>query len=156
MIRVRIQIGDGDVYDTFDKYGFIYISSDNRFAAPTKDKEVTTYVDQNGENRSNKTVLDAFDYTIVFVVLSKDGQVNSAKRMVQDFNKLLYTEDENGIKIFKTVTFYQDYKGDKIVGIPDIISEPKETYTARDEHYQGVQVEFKLRVSDPTKCSFSE
>ena len=37
MIRVRLKIEDGEIYDTADKYGMVYVKADKRFAAPIKD-----------------------------------------------------------------------------------------------------------------------
>ena len=61
MIRVRLKIGDGEILDTIDGYGLIYISADSRFAAPIKEFEKTSYPEQEGENILAKTVSDAFD-----------------------------------------------------------------------------------------------
>ena len=43
MIKVRLQIADGEIFDTYDKWGLIYVSSDNRTEAPIKSRESTQY-----------------------------------------------------------------------------------------------------------------
>ena len=50
MIKVRLQIGSGNVYDTETQYGFIYLDSDKRVGAPSKGFEATSYPEEEGEH----------------------------------------------------------------------------------------------------------
>lgn len=154
MIKVRLQIGDGDILDTIDAYGLIYISSDSFFAAPVKEFESTSYPEEEGEHIYNKTVDDAFDYKVTWFIKA-DGSLGNANNVIADFNALLY-DSADGVKSFKQVTFYNDYKKVKIVGTPSPISEASEFW--RDKHgiqYDVVEVEWLIRVSKPSLCDFN-
>ena len=154
MIKVRLQIADGDILDTADNYGLVYISADSRFSAPIKQREVTTYPEQEGENISAKTVDDAFDYKIVWFVKA-DGSLGNANGVIARFNSLLYTQ-EGDVKTFKQVTFYNDYKKVKIVGIPSPIQEATEFWRdAQGTQHDVVCVEWVIRVSKPSLCDFN-
>lgn len=154
MIKVRLQIGDGNIVDTTDTYGLVYISSDNRFDAPIKKFEKTSYPEEEGEHILSKTVADAFDYKVTWFVKA-DGSLGNANAVIAKFNALLY-EQIDGIKTFKQVTFYNDYKKVKIVGTPSPIAEATEFW--RDQsgnQHDVVQVEWVIRVSKPSLCDFN-
>lgn len=154
MIKVRLQIGDGDILDTADAYGLVYISADSFFAAPVKEFESTSYPETEGENIFNKTVDDAFDYKVTWFIKA-DGSLGNANNVIANFNSLLYTSAD-GVKSFKQVTFYNDYKKVKIVGIPSPISEASEFWRdKRGIQYDVVEVEWMIRVSKPSLCDFN-
>lgn len=154
MIKVRLQIADGDILDTADNYGLVYISADSRFAAPIKEFEKTSYPEQEGENILAKTVSDAFDYKVTWFVKA-DGLLGNANAVIVRFNSLLYTQ-EGDVKTFKQVTFYNDYKKVKIVGTPSLIQEATEFWRdANGKQHDVVCVEWVIRVSNPSLCDFN-
>lgn len=154
MIRVRLQIAEGEILDTMDGYGLVYINSDSRFAPPIKEREKTSYPEQEGENISIKTVDDAFDYKSTWFIKA-DGSLDNANAVIARFNSLLYTQDGD-IKTFKQVSFYNDYKKVKIVGIPSPISEAKEFWRdASGKQHDVVCVEWTIRVTRPSLCDFN-
>ena len=154
MIKVRLQIDEGDILDTADNYGLVYISADSRFHAPIKQREVTTYPEQEGENISTKTVDDAFDYKVTWFVKA-DGSLDNANAIIARFNSLLYTQ-EGDVKTFKQVVFYNDYKKVKIVGTPSPIQEAAEFWRdAQGKQHDVVKVEWVIRVSKPSLCDFN-
>lgn len=154
MIKVRLQIANGDILDTADNYGLVYISADSRFAAPIKQREVTTYAEQEGENISTKTVDDAFDYKVTWFIKA-DGSLGNANAVIARFNSLLYTQDGD-VKTFKQVVFYNDYKKVKIVGTPSPIQEATEFWRDQSgKQHDVVCVEWVIRVSKPSLCDFN-
>lgn len=154
MIKVRLQIADGDILDTADNYGLVYLFADSRFAAPVKEFEKTSYPEQEGENISTKTVDDAFDYKVTWFVKA-DGSLDNANAVIAEFNALLYDQVDD-IKTFKQVTFYNDYKKVKIVGTPSPIQEATEFWRdAQGKQHDVVQVEWVIRVSKPSLCDFN-
>ena len=154
MIRVRLQIGDGEILDTADNYGLVYVSSDHRFEAPLKEFEKTSYPEEEGEHILVKTVSDAFDYKVTWFVKA-DGSLDNANAVIARFNSMLYTQDD-GIKTFKQVTFYNDYKKVKVVGTPSLIQESTEFWRdANGKQHDVVQVEWVIRVSKPSLCDFN-
>lgn len=154
MITVRLQIADGNIVDTADTYGLVYISADSRFAAPIKEFERTSYPEQEGENILAKTVSDAFDYKVTWFVKA-DGSLGNANAVIARFNSLLY-DQEGDVKTFKQVTFYNDYKKVKIVGTPSLIQEATEFWRdANGKQHDVVCVEWVIRVSKPSLCDFN-
>ena len=154
MIRVRLQIGDGDVLDTIDSYGLVYVSADKRFEAPLKEIEKSSYPEQEGENSLDKTVRDAFDYKVVWFIKT-DGTIVNANRIIASFNSRLYTQDGD-IMTFKQVKLYDDYKKVLIVGRPSLISEATEFWRdANGKQHDVVCVEWIIRVSKPSSCDFN-
>lgn len=154
MIKVRLQIGDGDILDTIDGYGLMYVSSDNRFEAPIKEFDKTSYPEREGENIIAKTVSDAFDYKVTWFIKA-DGSLDNANAFIANFNALLYNQVV-GIKTFKQVTFYNDYKKVKIVGTPSLIQEATEFWRdANGKQHDVVCVEWTIRVSRPSLCDFN-
>lgn len=156
MIDVRLQIAGGAIQDVYKTYGFIYQSADHRLAPPTRGFEKTTYAEQEGENIDPRTVDDAFDYTVRFVILAPNKNYESANTKIAEFNSLMYDKKaDSDIKTFKEFTFYNDYKRVKIVGYPEPIAEAKEFW--RDKFgnvHDAVQVELKIHVAEPKKCDF--
>lgn len=154
MIKSRIKIADGDILDTTDNYGLVYISADSRFDAPIKEFERTSYPEQEGENILAKTVSDAFDYKVTWFVKA-DGSLGNANAVIAKFNTLLYDQVDD-IKTFKQVTLYNDYKKVKIVGIPSPIQEATEFWRdSQGKQHDVVCVEWIIRVSKPSLCDFN-
>lgn len=154
MIKVRLQISNGDILDTIDGYGLVYVSSDNRFEAPIKEFEKTSYPEEAGENIIAKTVSDAFDYKVEWFIKA-NGSLNNANEIISRFNSLLYTQ-EGDVKSFNRVTFYNDYKKVKIVGTPSLIQEATEFWRdANGKQHDVVCVEWEIRVSKPSLCDFN-
>ena len=157
MIKVRLKIGDGVdavALDTIDGYGLVYVSSDNRFEAPIKEFDKTSYPEREGENIIAKTVSDAFDYKTTWFIKA-DGSLGNANKVIANFNELLYSPDRN-IKTFKRVVFYNDYKKVKIVGTPSLIQEATEFWRdAQGKQHDVVCVEWVIRVNRPSLCDFN-
>lgn len=156
MINVRIQIGDGAIEDTFAAHGLIYMEADHRTEAPIKKRDVSSYIEQPGDNTDPRTVQDAFDYKAQFIIDGQDKDLKRVNSIIAAFNKKLYTQPANSdIRTYKEVTFYNDFKPCKIVGLPKPIAECKEFKKSRNG-YEFAQVELVIHVSDPTKCNFEK
>lgn len=155
MIRVRIQIGDGAIEDTFAAHGLIYMEADHRTEAPIKKRDVSSYIEQPGDNTDRRTVQDAFDYKVTFIIDGQDTDLASVNAVVAAFNAKLYTQPtDSAIRTYKEVAFYNDFKRVKIVGLPEPVAEPKEMKKSKNG-YEYAQVELVMHVSDPTKCDFN-
>lgn len=156
MINVRIKIGDGAIEDTFAAHKLIYIDADNRTEAPIKKRDASSYVEQAGEHTDPRTVQDAFDYKVQFIIDGQDKDLKRVNSIIAAFNKKLYTQGEGSdIRVYKEVTFYNDFKPHKIVGLPEPIPECKEFKKSKNG-YEFAQVELVIHVSDPTKCNFEK
>lgn len=155
MIKVRLQIADGGLFDTADAYGLVYLEADSRFAAPIKGHEKSSYPEQPGTNLDPKTVDDEFEYKVKFFVKA-DGDLENANQKIAAFNSLLYTKDADNIKTFKQVTFYNDYKKVKIVGYPSPIEDATDFWRdSRGKQADVVCVEWTINVNNPTLCDFN-
>lgn len=156
MINVRIKIGDGATEDTFTAHKLIYMDADNRTEAPIKKRDVSSYAEEAGEHTDPRTVQDAFDYKVQFIIDGQDKDLKRVNSIIAAFNRKLYTQPANSdIRTYKEVTFYNDFKPCKIVGIPEPIAECKEFKKSKNG-YEFAQVEFTIHVSDPTKCNFEK
>lgn len=156
MINVRIKIGNGAIEDTFTAHKLIYMGADNRTEAPIKKRDATSYAEKAGENTDKRTVQDAFDYKAQFIIDGQDKDLKRVNSIIAAFNKKLYTQEANSdIRIYKEVTFYNDFKPHKIVGLPEPIAECKEFKKSKNG-YEFAQVEFVIHVSDPKKCNFEK
>lgn len=154
MIKVRLQIEGGNILDSLEGYGLVYVSADKIFEAPIKEIEATSYPEQEGENTSNKAVRDAFDYKVVWFVKA-NGSLNNANKVIADFNSNLYTQDGD-IMTFKKVSFYDDYKKVLIVGRPSLISNATEFWRDQSgKQHDVVCVEWTIRVTKPSLCNFN-
>lgn len=160
MIKVRLQIGSGNVVDTEEQYGFIYLDSDKRLGAPSKGFESTSYPEEEGEHIIPKTVDAAFDYKVKFFIQA--DSLENANAKIATFNSALYDYvlDSNSVatsvKEYKQVTFYNDYKRHKIVGYPSEISEAEEFWRDRKNQVNDVVVvEWTIRVNKPSLCDFN-
>ena len=90
MIKARFQItGEKEPIDTYDKYGFIYVSSDNIFAPPQKEFKRTTYAEENGEHIDPRANDDKFEYKTKFLVKPNrpDFGSNLVPNLAFDTNK---------------------------------------------------------------------
>lgn len=156
MISVRIKIGDGQILDTRE-YGLIYKESDTRFEAPIKKRDTTSYAEEAGEHIDPRTVPDAFDYTVQFIVLAPNKNLQNANHVIAMFNRLLYTRQRGSdIRTYEEVAFYNDFKRVKIVGIPEPIAEAEKLYRRRNgEMMDCAVVKLKIRVTDPSRCDFN-
>lgn len=156
-IRTRIQIENGTIDDTYNKWGFIYIESDHRTSAPEKEREISTYAEQEGENVDPRTVDTSFDYTVKFLIETPNTNLENANAKIKAFNDAIRTIDpQTKIKTCKTITFYNDYKRVKIAGIPEIIAEPTEFYRQLNGNVLDcVLIELKIHVPKPSLCDFS-
>lgn len=156
MINVRIKIGDGAIEDTFTAHKLIYVDADDRTEAPIKKRDASSYVEQAGDNTDPRTVQDAFDYKAQFIIDGQDKDLKRVNSIISAFNKKLYTQEaDSDIRVYKEVTFYNDFKPHKIVGIPEPIPECKEFKKSKNG-YEFAQVELVIHVSDPTKCNFEK
>lgn len=156
MINVRIKIGDGEIQDTFAAHKLIYINADNRTEAPIKKRDSSSGPEEPGEHIDRRTVQDAFDYTVQFIIDGQDKNLKRVSEIVASFNKKLYTQAaDSNIRTYKEVTFYNDFKPCKIVGIPSPIAEPKE-FKKHKDGFEYALVELVIRVADPTKCNFEK
>ena len=152
MIKARLQIENGEICDITNTYGLVYLKADKRFASPIKDYEQTAYPEQPGYNVSPKTVDDAFEYHIEFFI--KTDRLTRANKKISNFNTALYTKKGN-VKTFKRVTFYDDYKGVKIVGYPKPMAEATEFW--RDSKGGTADIvccKWVIEVNDPSLCDF--
>lgn len=157
MIKSRIQIEDGTIYDFESMFGFVQISSDNILAAPIKAFEQTSYPEKSGVNILPLTVEDTFDYKVKFFVSAKGGLEN-ANWKIAEFNDAITTKisDDTDIKRIKQITFYNDYKKVKIVGYPTPISNATEFWRdLKGKQHDVVCVELTIKVTEPSLCNFN-
>ena len=153
MLTVRLKIGDGSVVNTYTAYGFVYLDSDKRVGPETKGFEATSYPEEEGEHILPKTVDAPFDYKVKFFIQADSLQ--NANDKIASFNSLLYTQ-ENGVKTFKQVEFYNDYKRHKIVGYPTTISEAEDFWRDRTNQLNDIVIiEWTIRVTKPSLCDFN-
>lgn len=157
MITSRIEIaGDLEVSDMYERFGFIYKDSDTIFSPPEKKRDTTSYAEEHGEHSDTKTVYDAFDYAVRFVIETPNRNLTNANSKIKAFNAAIRASIlGSSMLTCKTVTFYNDYKRCKIVGIPSPIETASTFYRRSDGSAMDcVEVELKIRVTDPTLCDF--
>lgn len=155
MITVRIKIGDGPVQDTFAAHKLIYQSSDDRTEAPLKKKDSSSHPGEAGEHTDPRAVPDAFDYKVQFIIDGQNTDLDNVNAVIAAFNRQLYTTTPGSdIRRYKEVTFFNDFKRVKIVGIPEPIAELTELHRTKNGYDCGL-CELVIRVSDPTKCDFN-
>ena len=153
MIRAKIQIEDGLSKDTFNEWGLIYKVGDRRFSPPEKKIDEVSYPEEQGVHIDERTVYDKFDYTVSFII---SGSYGIANDKIQAFNKAIREESSSlGVHRCKMITLYDYYKRCKIVGIPSPIETASTFYRRSDGSAMDcVEVELKIRVTDPTLCDF--
>lgn len=155
MIKSRIRIGNGDIFDTYTRFGFIYMSADNRMEAPVKKHDTISYAEKAGEYFDPRTVQDVFDYKVRFIIECPNKDMDNANVKIAEFNRSLYTLDGD-IRTYKEVTFYDDYKRVIIVGFPEPISELTNLYRRQDGSVMDcAEFELTIHVSNPAKCFFA-
>lgn len=159
MIRTAIQIEDGVPYDSYSKYGFIYKKSDRRFAPPEKKCDTSSYAEEAGEHIDNRTVYDAFDYSVEFIIECPNKNLVNANSKIAAFNEAIRkSKEKSDVKTIKEITLYDYYKRCKIVGYPNLIStvDEKNYFRRADGSAMDcVVVNLTIRVCDPNKCDFN-
>lgn len=142
--------------DTYDKWGFIYLESDNRTSAPEKKRETTTYAEQEGENTDPRTVDDVFDYKVKFLIECPNSNLDNANKKIKAFNAAIRSVNPiTGIKTCRRVQFYNYFKRVMIAGIPEVIAEPTDFYRQIDgKTLDCVVVELTIHVDIPSACDF--
>ncbi len=142
--------------DFMEAFGFIYVGSDDRFAPDEKEDSVSSYAEEAGEHRDNKTVDAPFDYTAKFIIEAPNKDLECVNVKVNNFNRAVRDYKSNSdVKSKKVVSFYNLRKRVKIVGVCAPIATPTKTYHSDiygDLEY--AEVELKIRVTDPHKCDF--
>lgn len=158
MINTRIQIENGAIEDFYTKWGFIYMEGDRRFAPPEKKRDASSYREEAGEHADPRTVDDVFDYSAKFLIEAPNRNLVNANSKIKAWNEAVRQRTSGSdIKRCKTVTFYDDYKRVKVVGIPEIIedADEKDYYRRQDGSVMDcVVVELKIHVSNPNLCDF--
>lgn len=156
MIRSKIQIEGGEVKDFYEEFGFIYLDADERTAAPEKEDAVSSYAEQDGENRDGRTVKAPFDYTAKFLIEAPNKDLTNVNVKIGNFNRAVRETTANSDVARKMeIAFYNILNRVKIVGTCEPIAEPKECY--HSNKYGAMDfavVELKIRVSHPEKCDF--
>lgn len=159
MITDRLRIGDGEIVDMYEKFGFIHMKSDDRFSAPIKGFETTSYIEQAGENIDPRTVQDAFDYKISFLIEAPNKDLVNANSKIWYFNSYIFVQsgtEYGSIMTAQQVCLYNDYKRVKIVGYPNPIQEATSFWRdSKGRIYDAVEVEWTIRVTDPRLCNFN-
>lgn len=157
MIKVRIKIGDGEIKDTFEEWGLIYIDADKRTAPPEKKCDATSYIEKSGENPDPRTVYDAFDYKVQFAVCAPNENLKNANSVIAKFNAAIRQKTVGSdIMRKRKVVFYNDHDRVKIVGYPELIAEPKSLYRMQGGHVLDcAEVELVIHVSEPHLCDFN-
>lgn len=154
MIRARIQIGDGEMEDTYKAHGLIYKASDNRTEAPIKERDESSYSEEAGVHTDPRTVQDAFDYTTEFIIDAQNRNLQNVNSVIASFNKKLYTQEAGSdIRTYKEVTLHNDYKRVKIVGLPSPIAELEELKRSKRGFDFGL-AKLTIHVDNPAKCEF--
>lgn len=155
MIKAHIEIGNDGKFDSYEKWGFIYVGSDNVFSAPLKKQDSISYAGESGEWIDKRAVPDAFTYKIKFVIVTPNNDTENANEKIHAFNEALYNIDENGVKTLKTITIYNYFKRVKIVGVPTPISEVSSVYRRVDGSVEDCfEIELSVRVDKPDLCDF--
>ena len=160
MIDSRIQIENGAIEDFYTKWGFIYMSGDRRFAPPEKKRDSSSYIEEAGAHEDPRTVDDEFDYTARFLIEAPNKNLINANSKIRAWNEAVRERTTGSdIKRCKTVTFYDDYKRCRIVGIPEIIEEADEKDYYRRENGEAldcVVVPLTIHVRNPNLCYFDQ
>ena len=155
MIKSRIQIeGNQNIFDFESAFGFIQVSSDDIFGAPIKAFNTTSYPEEAGVHIFPMSVEDTFEYKVKFFI-STQGGLDNANWKIERFNSAI-SSIENGVRVFKEIAFYNDYKSVKIVGYPSPISKATEFW--RDKNgvlHDVICVELTIKVVEPRKCNFN-
>lgn len=158
MITARIQIENGSILDTYKGWGFIYKIGDRRFAPPEKKRDKSSYQGEAGAHDDPRTVDDEFDYKVEFILEAPNRNLANANSKIAAWNNAVREKIAGSdIKRCKTVTFYDDYKRCKIVGIPEIIEtvDEKDYFRRqRGDAMDCVVVQLTIHVCNPKLCDF--
>ncbi len=156
MIRVQIQIANGPIEDSYEKWGFIPMDADERTAPDEKEDAVTSYAEEPGEHRDGRTVDAPFDYTAKFLVEAPNKDLTNVNRKIAAFNAdIREKEQDSDVKRKKEIALYHLLNRVKIVGYPEPIAVPEEAHHSnRLGGFDFAVFELKIRVSDPRKCDF--
>ncbi len=77
MIKAQIRIAGGAPADITDKYGFIYVGSDDVFGVPLRELETTSYAEESGEHADPRTTAKAFDFKAKFLVYKETAPLRN-------------------------------------------------------------------------------
>ncbi len=156
MIKSCIKIENGGIKDFYTEWGFIYMDADERIAPDEKVGAATSYAEEAGEHPDGRTVDAPFDYTAKFLIEAPNKDLDNVNRKISAFNNAVREKVAGSdVKRKKEITFYNLLNRVKIVGYPDVIAVPTECYRSkRHGALEFVEVELKIRVSDPRKCDF--
>lgn len=166
MLTAEVRIGSGNVVDTLTEYGLVYLDSDKVVGPKSKGFDSTSYPEEEGEHIIPKTVDAPFDYKVKFFVdpgVPSGGTeaLNTANQKIKRFNEALfdYVLDpggvETGVKQYKKVEFYNNYKRHLIVGYPQEIAEATDYWhDTANQLNDVVVVEWTIRVTKPSECNF--
>lgn len=148
MLRVSFSFDGGDsVHDSYDRYRWIYVDSDDAFSAPLKENDKVAY-ENGGLAYTNKYHEKEFDYKINFVARGVNRtEDDAANAYLNTFMEDIHTGEE-----MNEITFYNPYKGVKIVGVYKEVEE--KNFLRREGVEDCVRIELTLRVLDPSKCDF--
>lgn len=154
MITARIKIGAGNIVDTYSGYGLIYVSSDNRFDAPIKSIETTSYPEEEGEHINTNIVQDAFDYKVTFLIEGYDT-VNGSSTLAYVNQKIAAFNSATRLSgVLQPVTFYNDHKHIVIKGYAMPIEEATDFWKGGSGS-DAAMVELTIRVIKPSECNFN-
>ena len=152
MMTCRLQIENGLIEDSLERWGFIMVDSDRRTAAPEKKRATSSYIGEPGEHEDEVTVEDAFDYKVKFVIDTPNTDTESANAKIRAFNEAI-RELDGFTKKTKKITLYNDWMRVKVTGTPEVIDEPSEFYRRQDNSRMDcVEIELKIRVTQPQLC----
>lgn len=156
MTKSLIQIEGGEVWDFYEKFGFIYMDADERTAPDEKEDAVSSYAEEPGEHRDGRTVDAPFDYTARFLVEAEGSDADNVNKKIAAFNNAVReTIPDSDVKRKREIAFYNLNNRCKIVGTAEVIAVPKEAqYAHRAGLADYADIELKIRVSDPGKCDF--
>lgn len=161
MRTARIQIGDGQILDTYKRWGFLVLDNGEdkaRFSPPEKKRDKTSYAGEAGAHEDPRTVYDEFDYKMRFIIEAPNKDYISVNSKIRAWNEAVRERTAgSGVLRCKTVMLYDDFMRCKIVGSPELIAEAD-----KDGFYRHVNgsvmdcavVELIIHVSDPTLSEF--
>lgn len=171
MMTCRIQIEDGEVLDSFEGWGLIFIDSDTRTAPPEKGRARTSYIGEPGEHEDPRTVDDAFDYWVDFAISTPNSDLQNANAKIAAFNEAIRERLEGetdpddpessvrlteNVKRCRTLTLYNDRMRVRVTGTPELIAEPKDFYRRQDKSRMDcVEIRLNIRVTDPRLCDWN-
>ena len=153
MATIELAIDGGAAVDMEEVYGLRYIGSDNRFGAPIREMAVSKYAEEAGEHTDRRTVEEAFDYKIRFVIEAVPGRLTGVNYRIAQLNNAMRKVAAGGGQVvtFRRWTLYNGHKGVRISGIPRPIEEVERWW--RDGMECAV-VELTIHADRPGECSF--